>query len=511
LASVAHAGADPWSTVRHDNQRTARSYTVASQADALLYEPRSAGSGSVPSAAAQGPDGTVYFSNGGQLRAVDPSTGAALWTVAAAGGRGISAPVVGADGAIYVSQSGANLPALVTALNEDGTERWAYSTAPEIAAYVSDLAVDGAGRVFGRYLETQFTQWHAFALDGLGGFLWKTTVPYASEFDPTPPALLPGGDLVLSGVDADWNDRLMRLDADTGTIEWSVVPGGSLSGPVVADNGLVLVHASGVPPANGVGAFDPDTGSLVWRVSYFYTEYGEDNPPVLLPGGDIVAVANGDAQGNRLIYRISPEGALLDTVAYPSTGYYTKKIVGGDGTVYVWTSMRLMAFSPLSGTVTFEYWPAPSSSCLRNALPAILSDGSIFASWQRKQTCNSPSSFGEYVTLAPPEGTSSVGAPASPRSAAWLRGVTPNPAPGAVTVRFELPRPATMSLRVFDARGALVRVLGSGDLAAGLHSHAWDGLDDRGVRCAAGTYLVSLSSGAVREHGKVTLLDAANR
>jgi outer membrane protein assembly factor BamB len=374
---------------------------VASQTNGVLHPIQSSGSGAVPSTAAQGPDGNVYFSNGGALRAVDPASGASVWSVAGTGGRGVSAPAVGPDGTIHVSQSAFNKTALVVALAPDGTQRWAFAT-PEIVAYFSDLAVDAAGGVFGRYLETQFTRWHAFALDASGNLLWKTTQPYASEFSPTAPALLPGGDVVFTAVDDAWDDRLIRLDADTGTIVWSVVPGTSLSGAVIADNGLVLVHSPGSPPACGVRAFDPADGSLVWSVPYFATEYGEDNPPVLLPGGEIVAIANGDALGNRRIYRISPDGVLLTTVAYPSTGYYTDSIAGGDGTLYVWTNMRLMAFSPLDGTVKFQYAAAPTAGCLRTSQPTILADGSIFATWQRNQTCNSPSPFGQFVTLAPP-------------------------------------------------------------------------------------------------------------
>jgi len=396
------AGATHWATARHDNQRSARSPVVASQTPSLLFDPRSSGSGDVPSTAAEGSDGSVYFSNGGELRAVDPNDGSTLWTFAATGPRKVSAPAVGADGTIYASQTGGSQPALVVALAGDGSPRWVYTTS-EIVAYFSDLAVDAGGRVFGRYLETQFTQWNAFALDPAGNLQWKTSVPYTYEFDPTPPALLSSGDVVLTGEDAAWNDRLMRLDGDTGAILWSIAPGGSLSGPVIADNGLILVHSPGPASARGVSAFDPDSGALVWRVPYLAAEYGENNPPVLLPGGEIVAIANGDDLGNRLIYRISPDGVLLDTVPYPSSGYYVDSIAGGDGTLYVWTSMRLMAFSPVTGAVKFEYYPAPTAGCLRTSQATILSSGSVFATWQRNQTCNSPMPFGQFVTLAPPQ------------------------------------------------------------------------------------------------------------
>ena len=75
-----------------------------------------------------------------------------------------------------------------------------------------------------------------------------------------------------------------------------------------------------------------------------------------------------------------------------------------------------------------------------------------------------------------------------------LRGVLiyPNPTRGTATLRFDLGRPEDVSVRVYDVRGALVRVLAAAPLAAGAHALAWDGRDAAGRRVAAGRYLVEV-------------------
>jgi hypothetical protein len=69
-----------------------------------------------------------------------------------------------------------------------------------------------------------------------------------------------------------------------------------------------------------------------------------------------------------------------------------------------------------------------------------------------------------------------------------------NPATGLAPaqVRFELPRAATVRLRVCDASGRVVRTLVDGTREAGVHDLAWDGRDDAGRRVGSGVYLMRL-------------------
>jgi len=75
----------------------------------------------------------------------------------------------------------------------------------------------------------------------------------------------------------------------------------------------------------------------------------------------------------------------------------------------------------------------------------------------------------------------------------------PNPFNPRTVLRFRVTAAGPVSLRLFDARGRLVRDLVAADLAAGSHEVAWDGRDRADRPCAAGVYLARLvEPGAVR-------------
>ncbi len=82
----------------------------------------------------------------------------------------------------------------------------------------------------------------------------------------------------------------------------------------------------------------------------------------------------------------------------------------------------------------------------------------------------------------------------------------PNPAFGRTTLRFTLPAPGRVALRVYDLSGRSVRTLADGALEAGLHAIQWNGLDDGGHRVAAGPYFVRLSNGARELARKITIV-----
>jgi CubicO group peptidase (beta-lactamase class C family) len=104
---------------------------------------------------------------------------------------------------------------------------------------------------------------------------------------------------------------------------------------------------------------------------------------------------------------------------------------------------------------------------------------------------------------APPPAFDSLPAPA-------LAPITPNPFLGATAIRYELPAPAVVSLRILDVQGRLVRVLAGGAFGvlepAGAHAVHWDGRDQTGAAAPAGVYLCVLDAGAVIRSAKVTLL-----
>jgi hypothetical protein len=81
----------------------------------------------------------------------------------------------------------------------------------------------------------------------------------------------------------------------------------------------------------------------------------------------------------------------------------------------------------------------------------------------------------------------------------------PNPLARGTTVRYALPRPAPVDVRVYDAAGTLVRRLVAGDQAAGYRHAYWNGCDDRGRGVTPGVYYCRLRAGDFRAAQKLVL------
>jgi hypothetical protein len=66
----------------------------------------------------------------------------------------------------------------------------------------------------------------------------------------------------------------------------------------------------------------------------------------------------------------------------------------------------------------------------------------------------------------------------------------PNPMATGAQIRYALPRPAQVDLRIYDVAGTLVRRLEDGVQPAGYRSSHWNGCDDRGRTVAPGVYYI---------------------
>jgi glucose/arabinose dehydrogenase len=80
----------------------------------------------------------------------------------------------------------------------------------------------------------------------------------------------------------------------------------------------------------------------------------------------------------------------------------------------------------------------------------------------------------------------------------------PNPFRATTSIQFTLPEPREVSVVVYDVAGRLVRRVAAGAFPEGSSVVEWDGLDERGVRAARGTffYCVETPKGAVS--GKIS-------
>lgn len=88
-----------------------------------------------------------------------------------------------------------------------------------------------------------------------------------------------------------------------------------------------------------------------------------------------------------------------------------------------------------------------------------------------------------------------------------LRGLSPNPFGGDLTIHFDVPARAERSaIRIFDVKGRLVRVLRDQVELPGSHVVPWDRKDGQGRRVPGGVYVVDLAAPGFRQARKVVAL-----
>ncbi|MFO7654605.1 MAG: C1 family peptidase [Candidatus Krumholzibacteriia bacterium] len=86
-----------------------------------------------------------------------------------------------------------------------------------------------------------------------------------------------------------------------------------------------------------------------------------------------------------------------------------------------------------------------------------------------------------------------------------ITAVVPNPFNPQTAIGFAVPRPARVSVAVYDLAGRRIRTLVDGPVAAGHHIAVWDGRTDRGRFVAAGVYLVRVHDGQAVATAKAVL------
>lgn len=82
----------------------------------------------------------------------------------------------------------------------------------------------------------------------------------------------------------------------------------------------------------------------------------------------------------------------------------------------------------------------------------------------------------------------------------------PNPFNLVTTIRYDLPRPGTVAIDIFDAAGRLVLPLLKETRPVGQHTIHWNGTDARGKLCPSGIYFVKMTAEAFSQVVKMTVL-----
>ncbi len=83
--------------------------------------------------------------------------------------------------------------------------------------------------------------------------------------------------------------------------------------------------------------------------------------------------------------------------------------------------------------------------------------------------------------------------PGQPVTSRPLLMVAPCPIRTKALIRFALPAPAQISLKLFDITGRNVRTITCGNLPAGIHQLTWNGQDEQGKQLSPGVYFLRLA------------------
>jgi outer membrane protein assembly factor BamB len=310
-------------------------------------------------------------------------------------GRSATAPVVAADGTIYVGTSpisSEGSPKLV-AIAPTGQQRWAYSAEDNFEV---PPAIGTDGTLFaptGRSV-------HAIAPDG--SRRWLMFLGEGPQQQP--PAIAGDGTVyVVSSV----NGRLVALDPSTGAIRWTVSLPGAESAPTVGSDGTIWVagngalHAlspAGAPVAEIAGAIDavapmaaPDgtiyvTGGASaakgvsalrpegngakerWHVAFEGALFVAT--PALGPdGGIIVSVGRSSTDVRDDLYVLDPKDGRIRWSRDVPDGLGTSPLVDAEGGIYA-AAGHLAAFDARGKPM----WLAPFAF----GTPALGPDGTIY-------------------------------------------------------------------------------------------------------------------------------------
>ncbi len=113
----------------------------------------------------------------------------------------------------------------------------------------------------------------------------------------------------------------------------------------------------------------------------------------------------------------------------------------------------------------------------------------------------------EYMIRCTIGAGSTAVAPIDPMAASYtLLENFPNPFNPTTTIRYNMPTPGMVTLKVFDINGRLVNTLVNGQNPEGLHRITWDGTDVNGNQVSTGIYFYQIDTPHQHQTQKMVLI-----
>lgn len=271
------------------------------------------------------------------------------------GGTVSSAPVVGANGLVYLASWNNRVYALDGA---NGALKWKFA-APKM--FNASPAVGTDGTVYAGAYDGVL-----YALDGAtGARKWQFATRALLNAAPSVSA---AGDTVYVG---GYDRSIYSLAAKDGAVKWRTSVGAASSSPAVGKSGTVYVGA------DQIYALKPEDGTVRWQ---FHTGYDAASPVITSGDGTIYAQAH-DESGRSQIRAIDSRTGrsnwafpLAERLAFPPTSF--------DGRVYVGAD-HIYVLRQSTGSLIWRYgtdnvrWSTPTIS--NGIVCAGGSDGTLVA------------------------------------------------------------------------------------------------------------------------------------
>lgn len=330
------------------------------------------GGGAGYSSPALSANGTLYIGvseapGDGNLTAVAPD-GTMQWTIKVSTLGGVNqilsaAPVVAANGTIYIGTYEGNL----TAVSPDGTREWTVELGNSI---MGSPALSSNGTVY-IGVSDGASQSNITAVAPDGTREWTTKVGGDTAIASSPAVAVNG--TIYIGT---YGGNLTAMSPD-GTREWTTKVGNFIAScPSIAANGTIYIGVSDGGTMGNLTAVSPD-GAKEWTIKVSGLELMAS--PTISPNGTIYIGVDG---GN--LTAVSPDGTKEWTLEVSDLDLFSSPAVSANGTIYIGTYRRDLLSSSDHGNLTAvapdgsKLWTAPVGGLISVSSPTISSNGTVY-------------------------------------------------------------------------------------------------------------------------------------